>query len=193
MNWELVLAIVGAVSGLSAAIRWLLKDVSALKQRPELEIADNPDAKEWTFLNTGETRRFATVEVTNKKNQTAQRCVAVAEVIEHPDGLRHLQRRYPLHWADVPYSSLSTGAEAVDIGAAPRRLDIAFTVPSVNGESWIAMPLALSHPGRVPQATLPAGEYVLEIQVSCDNGKGDTRQFKLISPSQWQDLEVNKI
>jgi len=192
INWELILGVIGAVAGIAASLRWLIKDISGFKQRPKLEMSKSPDVKTWTFPNTRETRKFVTFEVRNKKNQTAQRCVAVAQIIKCPNKVSHLQKEYALHWADVPYSTQSTGAEPVDIGAEPRRLDVAFTLPSQNGASWIAMPLALSLPGKVSQATLPPGEYGLKVRVSCENGRGDTKQLKLISPNKWQDLDAKE-
>ena len=192
-NWELVLGIIGTVAGLLACVRLFMKDIINIMKRPALKISQNPDAKNWTFLNTGETRRFITLEVANKKGQTAQRCVAVAEIIKQPSGATHLQRTYALHWADVPYSSLSTGAEAVDIGMEPRRLDVAFTTPDDRDVSWIAMPLALSLPGKVPQAALPKGEYIFNIQVSCKNGRGDSKLLRVFSPSDWQDLAAEQV
>lgn len=192
-NWELVLGIIGTAAGLLACSRLFIKDINNIMNRPTLKISQTPDVKNWTFLNTGETRRFITFEVANKKRQTAQRCVAVAEIIKQPSGVTHLQKTYALHWADVPYSSLSTGAEAVDIGMEPRRLDIAFTTPNDRDMSWIAMPLALSLPGKVLQAALPKGEYIFKIRVSCDNGRGDSKLLKVFSPGDWQDLGAGQV
>lgn len=192
-NWELVLGIIGTAAGLLASLRWVIKDIGNIVNRPTLKISQNLDIKNWNFLNMGETRRFITLEVVNNKRQTAQRCVAVAEIVRRPIGVSHLQKTYPLHWADTPYSALTTGAEPVDIGMEPRRLDIAFTTPNDKDRAWIAMPLALSAPGKVGQAALPKGEYVIRIQVSCSNGKGDSKLLKLLSPTEWQDLSAAQI
>lgn len=81
------------------------------------------------------------------------------------------------------------------IGAAPQRLDVVFTVPTRNGEAYLAMPIALSamlNNNTVPQAILPQGKYVFKIKVSCANGRGDCKTIKLISPNNWQDLEATK-
>jgi len=193
INWELVLGIIGTVAGLLACVRLFMKDIINIMQRPALKISQVPDAKNWMFPNTGETRRFITLEVSNQKRRTARRCVAVAEIIEQPSGVKHLQRTYTLHWADVPYSGLSTGAEPVDIGMEPRRLDVVFTTPSHKDVSYIALPLALSLPGNVPQATLPKGEYTFKIQVSCENGKGDSKLLGVFSPSDWRDLSAEQV
>jgi hypothetical protein len=193
INWELVLGILGTVAGLLACIRLFTKDIINIRERPALKISQVPDGRNWTFPNTGETRRFITLEVSNQKARTAHRCVAVAEVIEQPRGVTHLQRTYGLHWADVPYSGLSTGAEPVDIGMEPRRLDVVFTTPGHKDVSWIALPLALSLPGNVPQAALPKGEYILKIKVSCENGKGDSKLLRVFSPSDWRDLAAEQV
>lgn len=193
INWELVLGIIGTIAGLLACVRLFMKDIMNIMKRPALKISQVPEAKNWRFLNTGEIRRFITLEVSNKKGRTAQRCVAVAEIIEQPSGVTHLQRTYALHWADVPYSGSSTGAEAVDIGMEPRRLDVVFTTSGHRDVSWIALPLALSLPGKVPQAALPKGEYILKIQVSCENGRGDSKLLRVFSPSDWRDLAAEQV
>jgi len=71
-------------------------------------------------------------------------------------------------------------------------LDVAFTVSQYSGQSWIALPLALAVPQKVPQAVLPQGEYILKVTVSCENGKGDVKTIKLISPGNWEELKAEK-
>ena len=180
INWELVLGIIGTAAGLLASLRWFIKDIGNKVNRPTLKISQSLDIKDWKFLDTGETRRFITLEVANKRNQTAQRCIATAEIVKQPSGVMHLQKTYPLHWAGIPYSAVTTGMEPVDIGMESRRLDVAFTTPNDKDRAWIAMPFALSAPGKVGQAALPKGEYVLKIQVSCSNGKGDSKLLKVL-------------
>ncbi len=142
--WKII-GICATVVTLLGAIWWFIKHMSSLVNKPKLVISHRPDVKDWHFLDTGEKRRFITFEVTSKKGQTARRCVAKARIIKPPANVTHLQKEYPLHWADVPYSTLSTGAEPVEIGAEPRRLDVAFSIPSQYGKSWIAMPIARIH------------------------------------------------
>jgi hypothetical protein len=189
-NWELILGIIGTATGLLASLRWVIKDIGNIVSRPALKLSKSVDVKNWNLADIGETRRFITIEVTNNKRQTAQRCVAIATIVKQPSGVTLLQKTFPLHWAGIPYSALSTGAEPVDIGMEPRRLDVAFTTHNDKDKAWIAMPFALSAPSKVRQAVLPNGEYVLKIQVSCSNGKGDSRLLKLLSPSNWQDLSA---
>jgi len=131
-------------------------------------------------------------EVSSRKGRFARNCVAKARIVEHPENVTILQEVYPLHWADAPYSTVSTEAEPVDIGAEVRRLDVAFTVSHSSGQSWIAMPLALAVPDKAPLATLSRGEYVLEVEVSCENGKGDSAMLRLTAPDNWEDLHAEK-
>lgn len=193
INWQLVLAIIGAASGLLASVRWLVNDIMNLTNKPKLIISHGPYAQNWQFLGTTQVRRFINFEVTAKKGRIARGCGAKATIIKHPGSVTHLQREYGLHWADVPYSTLSTGVETVEIGEAPRRLDVAFTMPNHSGQSWIAMPLALTAPVQVSQASLPQGEYTLRVTVYCEKGRGDTKTIKLISPNNWQDLQAEEV
>lgn len=186
-------AILGAVAGVLASLRWFINDVRNFTNKPKLVISEGPSLRNWHFIGTTQVRRFVNFEVASKKGRTARRCVAKAIIIQHPANITHLEKEYTLHWADVPYSTLSTGAEPVDIGLEPRRLDIVFTVPNQSGKSWLAMPLALTAPGSVPQATLPQGEYILKVLVSCENGSGDAKTIKLISPDNWQDLQAEEV
>jgi hypothetical protein len=192
-NWELILGIIGTATGLVASLRWIIKDIGNIVSRPALKMSKSVDIKNWNLADIGETRRFITIEVTNNKRQTAQRCVAIATIVKQPSGVTLLQKTFALHWAGIPYSALTTGAEPVDIGMEPRRLDVAFTTHNDKDRAWIAMPFALSAPGKVRQAALPKGEYVLKIQVSCSNGKGDSKLLKLLSPTNWQDLSAEQI
>ncbi len=187
--WQII-GIFAAVCTIIGVLIRLLKHMTNLAGKPKLTLSHSPDVKNWHFLDTGELRRFVTFEVINTKGQTARRCVAKVRIMKHPAYVTHLQQEYPLHWADIPYSSLSTGAEPVEIGAEPRRLDVAFSIPSQAGKSWIAMPIALSFPGKIQQAELPQGNYVLKVIVSCENGQGDNKTVKLISTNNWQDLQA---
>jgi hypothetical protein len=79
----------------------------------------------------------------------------------------------------------------VDIGPETRRLDVVFTDKNqiIHG-SWLAIPFALS--GRIDrnQAYLPPGKYKVEIEISCENGRRESKKLLITSPEQWQELEV---
>ncbi len=184
--------ILGFAFGLAAVIRWIYQDITTYTSRPRLIISHGPFAINWQSIDTEETRRFVHFEV-KSQTQLARHCLAKARIIEHPPEVTILQKELPLHWADTPYSTISTEMEPVEIGTEPRRLDIAFTVSNHNSLAWVAMPLALATPGKVPQATLPPGEYTLDIIISCENGKGDTRRIKLVSPHDWEELQAEPV
>jgi len=126
---------------------------------------------------------------------TATRCVAILKILSKPQNATNLEPEYSLHWAGVDYTLQTTGAEPVDIGPEPRRLDVAFTQAGqpMSG-CWIAMPIALSGILLMNQAYLPPGEYKVEIQARCQNGKGDKGKFTITSPQtrDWDMLDMNQ-
>jgi len=88
----------------------------------------------------------------------------------------------------------TTGAEPVDIGPEPRRLDVVFTQLAQNiGGCWVAIPFALSGHIERNQAYLPPAAYEVEIEVKCENGKGDKAKLRIISPDKWDNLDFVKI
>lgn len=185
INW---LVILGFALAVAAALRWIVHDVANFTNKPRLMISHGPFAINWQSIDTEEIRRFVHFEVTSRKGKTAHHCLARARIITHPDDVTILQKEYSLHWSDTPYSTVSMEAEPVDVRAEARRLDVAFTVDSQSGQAWLATPLALAAPDKAPQAVLPRGEYTLKITVTCENGRGDAKTIKLMSPGEWEDL-----
>jgi hypothetical protein len=191
-------AILGAVSGISSLIIWLLNKVT----KPKLAFSTGPYVRTWkiTINNTTNTWNFVNFEVVSKKG-LAIGCEAKAIVIKHPDNVtifkEYLKEGHGLHWADVAYSGRSTGVDRVDIGSASQRLDVVFTVPTQRRQSYLAMPIALTslwNKSQIPpQAILTQGEYMLKIKVSCANGRGDTKTIRVFSPDDWQDLRAEEI
>jgi len=55
---------------------------------------------------------------------------------------------------------------------------------------FVAIQIALSRPSIAKQAHLPPGEYVVRIAVYSDNGEGYSKDFLVISPRHWADLEM---
>ena len=190
LNW---VAVIGAALGLAAVLRWIVHDITNFTSQPQLIISHGPFAINWQSIDTEEARRFIHFEVTSKKGKIARRCIAQARIIKHPQNVPILQERFPLHWADTPYSTVSTEAEPVDIKTEAKRVDVAFTMSRLSGQSWLATPLALTAPGKASPAALPPGEYILEVIVSCENGKGDAKTIKLISPNNWEDLRTEEV
>jgi len=133
------------------------------------------------------------VHVRNTGKTTASRCVAILKLVSAPIGVHVPEKESALHWADTDYSARTNTTEAVEIGFERRRLDVAFTF--VEGESspsgmWIAIPFALSIPLAAAQAHLSPGEYHFSLSVACENGKGCSRGFVIISPQAWTDLSM---
>ena len=146
----------------------------------------------WYFEDTGWRRKFATLNIKNNGKDTAKRCVAVMTILKKPRDADNVEDKYTLHWAEVGYTTRTTGAEPVDIGPEPARLDVAFTQQGqpIKG-CWIAMPLALLGSLRRNQAYLLPGGYEVEIRIGCENGKGDKKKFKVTSPDNWEDLDFD--
>ena len=196
LNWQSLFR-VGGLAAL-ASFSWLLiKDIINFFRRPRLTIIfrGEMDLRTWTYRGSGTQRKAATLNIKNKRNVTAKRCVAILKILKKPVEAEHLEEEYSLHWAGTDYNSaLSTGADPVDIGAESRRLDVVITQNGQNIDgSWIAVPLALSGSLEKNQAYLPPGEYGVSIKVACENGKGATGKFKIISPTDWEDLNFLKL
>lgn len=196
-----ILTVIGAVTGVFSFIRLLIGDFLNLRKKPRLTIEFDPqeDLREWNVLDGPRVlrlQRAATVHVRNKRKMPALRCVAILSAVSVPQGVTLEEKEFVLHWADTDYTGHSNIAEPVEIGPERRRLDVAFTVsvpgqddPSVRG-AWVAIPLALSNPPGARQAYLPTGEYRMRLKVKCQNGKGASMEFFLVSPETWTELSM---
>ena len=184
---------IGSLAGLSSFLWLLIKDIIAFFEKPRLRLSFDRkrDLRQFQYSDTRWVRKVATLHVQNRRNQTAKRCVATLQIINKTKQTEHLEDKYALHWAGVDYSSLTTGAQPIDLGPELVRLDVAFTQQGMNaGGCWIAVPFTLSGNLNNNQAYLPPGEYNVEIAVSCENGKGDEAEFKIISPAAWDSLDM---
>ncbi len=173
-----------------------IKDIGTWRKQPKLKIDfdEKVDLKEYDFLDNGWHRKFFNLRVRNTGKETAKRCVAILIMVEKPKNATNIEPSYTLHWAGVPYSLQTTGAEPVELGSEHRRLDVAFTDRDITANGcWVAIPMALTIPQKTGQAFLPKGEYIVEISVNCENGKGDKKKFKIISPKKWDKLNVSMI
>jgi hypothetical protein len=163
-------------------------------KKPRLKILDfekEQNLRDWHFRDTGWLRRAIALDVQNEEGLTAEKSVAIMRIIDKPQTVTRIERQYHLHWADVPYSMRTTGAEPIDIeGGVSRRLDVVFTDRDTGGEGcWIAIPMALTAPHSTRQAYLPPGQYKVRIEVSCANGTGDSKTLRITSPSHWRALD----
>ena len=173
---------------------WLLiKDLIALYKKPRLELTfEKPrDLRTFQFQDTGWIRKFATLHVRNKRNQTAKRCVANLKITRRPTQSANAEDQYALHWAGIDYTALTSGAQPIDLGPELIRLDVLFTQQNQGLVGcWIAVPFALCGSLTNNQAYLPPGEYEAEIEVRCENGKGHRANFRIISPTAWDGLDM---
>jgi hypothetical protein len=155
--------------------------------------------------------RYASVEITATTLE-AKECWAWVDVIPTGPSL-------PLHWVGTPYTSEETTTARIMIRPEkPARLDVAVSIPPTNRASadlyrdalpcgdvaiflpgghpwngegcWLAQPLALDNPDLRLEAYLVPGDYKLRIQVGCDNGEGDSKEFILHSTSSWENLAI---
>lgn len=55
---------------------------------------------------------------------------------------------------------------------------------------WVANGLALANPCSTAPGYMPPGRYVVELMVGCEEGQGDTQCFEIVSPLEWQDLQM---
>lgn len=186
---------IGGPAGLISIVWLIIKDVIAFFKRPKLNILPfdaSKDLRTFNYYDMGWIRKFANLHIENRKNKTAITSLAILKVTSHPSNVVHLERQYHLHWADVDYSMRTVEPQPVNIGRGQRRLDIVF---SQEGQQipgcWIAIPLALSQVNLGQnQAYLPPGEYEVEVAISCENGRGDKRQYKIVSPEEWLNLSM---
>jgi hypothetical protein len=193
-TWEIIGSL-GGLAGIVSIFIVLQDKCSAWKNKPKLKIYFNSEenVKKFTFVDRGWVRRVAYLNIKNEKKSTAKRCIGVLTFIEVPESVTHLGNELALHWGGIPYTLQAAGAQPIDIGSEPRKLDVAFTQEGATDKGcWIAIPIALSTL-RAGQAYLLPGEYKVRVDVNCDNGKGDSGIFKIISTENWDGLEMHKL
>ncbi len=197
IEWDVVFKI-GSLSGMLSLIIWVVTRIYGWFKRPilKIEFDKSRDLQIYQiYYGSNKTliRKFFNLHIRNASKYTAKRCVATAEVLSFPTNIAYLKGQHAIHWADVPYSGRTTGAEPVDIGSEIRRLDVVFTDHNNQGGAWLSIPMALSMPVVTHQAYLPVGNYELKVTVSCENGRGDRRKFRVTSPQVWTDLDADEI
>ncbi len=165
-------------------VRWLTR------YRMEILPFDQQDhVKIWAFPGEPiEQRKFANLQVCVRSGTSAKRCVAIAEVHQISPIVGY-RGKFALHWADIEYKFRTTGAEAADIGAEGRRLDVAFSFPGQPG-CFMATTGALAAPGLRGEDYLAPGDYVLRVTVRSDNVHAVATTLNLRSPTLWNELQV---
>jgi uncharacterized protein YuzE len=179
---------------LSLSWQIIEKMVNFIKN-PSLIIAEKNIGK-FTYIDVGYKRNVVTLEIENNSKKIASRYVTILTFISTPEDINipHLKGKFGLHWADEDYSYLTTGAKPIDIGPEGHRLDVVFTqgMQEIPG-CWIATPAAMSHVRPFQnQFYLPPINYEVEIKLSCANGKGQKKKYKIHSPVDWEDLSMEE-
>lgn len=194
-NVSFILSIISTI--ISSLILGILTIYEKFFKKPKLkmEFDQNSDLRTFSYIDTKWVRKFGLIRVKNDGKKTAKKCIAVLKIIKRPKNVKHLESNYTLHWAGITYSFLRTGSQPVDIGIKESRdLDVVFTEKNLNiNGCWIAIPIALTSPQNARQAYLPPGNYTVEIKVSCEDGKVDTKKFKIFSPKDWDKLSMKLI
>ncbi|MHA1395916.1 MAG: hypothetical protein ACTSRZ_20625 [Promethearchaeota archaeon] len=183
---------VGGFTGLALTI----KEIVHYLKRPKLKIKKldpNIDLRKVQYEEEKDIRKFICLHIENNKKELARCSTAKMEVLSSSENFRTLERLYYLHWADSPIGKKTTISEPVDIYKGERRLDVAFTCKNQKFPGcWIAVPISLKYQDQ-NQAYLPPGEYEVEIEVNCTNGRGEKKRYKIISPEKWDDLDIVEI
>lgn len=139
------------------------------------------------------TRLFANLHIEYKGRKPAVECYAILNVLKRPSRAKHLYKSYYIHWADVPYSWKAKAPEPIRIFRGETRLDVAFTQKRMRLKGcWLAVPLFLSKPTS-GEAFLPNGRYEFEIEICSSSAKGDKKKYKLFSPKEWENLDIQEL
>ena len=168
--------------------------------RPRLKIKyeAKSDLRQWNFTALNDSsplqqRKVFTVHVFNQGKKVAQKCEAFVKIGHSHPKVNLLQKVFPLQWADTDYKKLSASMEPVDIIKCPRRLDVLYAESGQSQKGcWIASSQALAMVPDVNQFYLPSGKYNLKVSVTCSNGTGDSKSFKLTMGDQWFDMKIKE-
>lgn len=192
-----IFTLVGSVIVISTACRVFGKDILDYLNQPRLKIEKIDKSRDLKIFPAigpyGYERKFANLHIKNIGQKTAKRCIATFKILERVPGVQCIDTKIltVLHWADGDISEITSKSEPVEIGPEGRRLDIAFTDRDQHFEGcWVAIPFTLSGNIQMNYAYMPPGEYKIQIEVSCENGKGDKMVLKLTSPQKWQDIDM---
>jgi hypothetical protein len=142
-----ILLKIGSLAGLASFLWLAIKDLLKLSRKPKLHITFKSDRDLRTFIYGAEgwNRKFVNLHIENTGKETARRCVAVMSIVKKPER-RVVEDQYSLHWASLPLSGLTTGAEPIDIGSHElARLDVLFTQSGQSLQGcWVPVPFALT-------------------------------------------------
>ena len=176
--------------------RDIFAGIKSKYSRPHLKIRpihQTKDAIIWKHHITAWKRKFITVKIENKRMETAERCTARLTFTKLPPKASHLKKEYNLRWIGSNQSFHGDDTGSIPITKGLRRLELVFSdSDEVLAGCWIACAGAFSDTGK-DQVFLPAGTYHAVLRVTCGNGKGDERKYRIESPKNWEDLHVEEM
>ena len=85
--------IIGVVSASAVITKWVILPVWKSITKPSIKFGRGPYAINRESQNQG-IWRFVSIEVKNKRNETARRCVATAKILTQPDNARLAQQEF---------------------------------------------------------------------------------------------------
>ena len=193
MNLTSTFDIVSKIGGLTGLLLLVLKVVEYIK-RPKLDISLKKYVNEFYYHDIQITRKFVRLKIENTKKKAAHKAVAVLTIKNIPVELFNLAEEYVLHWCDLPYRYLTNTPEPITIYHRPAMfVDVVFTAEDQEMPGcWVATQFALTDQSQPKgQFYLPAGEYTVEVEVFCENGRGDRKTYRLSSPKKWEGLDLD--
>jgi len=152
--------------------------VLALKGRDILTISIQPPAEP-------DERRYVTLRVKNIGRHFAHRCVAYAKLMGNG-------REVSLHWADTEIR-YETGGRSSQVDIPPgfaHRLDVAFSSSRGKG-AWLASEAALHR--YDDYAKLDAGQCLVKVRVTCEDGNIAVSWVRLRSSDLWHDFNGERM
>lgn len=181
----------------SSAFGFLTWDVTTgfkkLTSKPRLKIRSINQTKDviiWKHHITAWKRKFITVKIENKRVKTAVRCSAKLAFTKLPPKVSHLKKKYNLRWIGANQSIQGDDSGSIYITKGSRRLEIVFSdSDEAAAGCWISCVEAFSDTAK-DKVFLPPGVYHAVLMVTCENGKGDIRKYRIESPKNWQHLRV---
>jgi hypothetical protein len=124
-------------------------------------------------------------------NQISQMSAGTSSTSAYPRG-SNVTHVYPTGMIPDSFDSYYASGAVTPVTVAPIS-QIESPESGTDDGSWFAVPIALSRPDIASQAYMPVGEYLVKIEVECENGKGDIKWFKIISPPIWTALSMGEI
>jgi hypothetical protein len=180
----------GGIAG-AVSLLWQIANTARDQfRRPRLEILEfiqNRDIFN-VRLDSSDESRYITVQVKNVGRRYARGCVARAKAI--PCAGRREAKEIALHWADTPITFRTCGESYVDIAPGGTwRLDVAFSNKVRQGACLAS--LSALHGNYFSDAELVAGQHMVEIKVTFEDGNYAMSRLRLTSSPTWHELNAS--